>query len=148
MLRAEVILRLVHLGVRLLDLLLDLLLHFFLLGFGHSRFEPVVSFLALALAGIFLRYIFAGVLLGGVTLFGRVILCFRTYFIDVYFLGALDPFTFLVRLLMLELGEIDLTDNLQFSGTARRGRGSVGGLAASGAEGLADLRLRRQPGDG
>ena len=108
MLRAEVVLRFVHPGVGLLDLLLDLLLHLLLLGLGERRLgEAVVSALA-ALAGSG-RFLFLAAL--AVVLL-RVL--FSLDLGDVHFLGtaALDPFTFLA-LLRVELGKVDLADDLE-----------------------------------
>ena len=53
MLAAEIaLLAFVHAGICLLDLLLDFLLHLFLLGFGHSRLELVATAVTAALLAV------------------------------------------------------------------------------------------------
>ena len=109
MLCAEVVLRLVHLGVSLLDLLLDLLLHFLLLGFGHSGLEAVRTLLlALSLSLVALTLILLFLL---VILLAGVVLRIGADLIDIHFLGAFNTLS-LLGFLRLELGKVYLSDNL------------------------------------
>ena len=109
---AEIVARaLVHLGVGFLYLLLDLLLHFFLLGLGHGGLE------ALALLAALGRLCSRGIGLLLVGLLGGLV---GLHLGHVHFLGAaaLDAFA-LFGAFGIELGQVNLAHHLE---------GSVAGL--------------------
>ena len=112
---AEVVLgALVHAGVCLLHLLLDLLLHLFLLFGSHCRLEAV--FLAALSASLCLGC--GSALLGTVVLLGGF---FGLHLGDVHFLGtaAFDALAFLA-FLGVELGEVYLAHHFERCAACRR----------------------------
>ena len=129
---AEVaLLIIIHPGVGLLDLLLDFLLHGFLLLLGHGRFEAVaVAFATLA----FLAFLLGGNVLGTgflpVFLAGLVV---GFDLVHIHLLASLGDALAFFGFLFVELGKVDLAQNLE-SGCifllCRRGRG--GGFLLGG----------------
>ena len=122
----------VHPGVGLLDLLLDFLLHGFLLLLGHGRFEAVtVAFATLA----FLAFLLGGNVLGTgflpVFLAGLVV---GFDLVHIHLLASLGDALAFFGFLFVELGKVDLAQDLE-SGCVfflcRRGRGG-GFLLGSG----------------
>ena len=110
-----VLLALVHPGVGLLDLLLDLLLHFLLLRLGHSRLEAFGVFVALAFtaAGLLLRLLLIVLVL--LVLLAGVAVDIRPGLGHVNLLLA---YALAFLRLALELVEVNLADNLERSALA------------------------------
>ncbi len=111
-----VLLAFVHPRVGLLDLLLDLLLHLLLLCLGHGRTETLTA-VALAPAAL-VRVVLAAV--GAVV--SRILACLG----DVHLL--LRDALALLRGLLVELAEVDLTHHLQARACRSGGLGSLFGL--------------------
>ena len=107
-----VLLALVHAGVGLLDLLLDLLLELFLLGLGQRRLEAVAVTLAALAGGLLLPLLGPAVLLG-------ILLDIGAGLCHVHLLGALADALALLGGLAVELAEVDLADHLQRGGAFR-----------------------------
>ena len=133
-----VLLALVHAGVCLLDLLLDLLLHLLLLGLGELGLEAVGTALA-ALAGLRGVLLGAGLLLG-ILLAAALQLRIGADLADVDLLGTFaDALALFAVLLLLELGHVDLAQDLEAyaaGGSRRLLRLFAGRLACGLARGL------------
>ena len=117
-----VLLTLVHAGVSLLHLLLDLFLHLFLLGLCQCRLEALVSSLAaLALLVASVLALLGTILLVLLLVFARVVI--RCNLVHVNLLGSVrDPLALLG--LLLELGHVNLAQDLESCvalGRSRRG---------------------------
>ena len=137
-LRAEVVLlALVHLGVGLFDLLLDLFLHLFQLGLGHGGLEAVA-----------LATLAAGLLGCGLVVFLGAALDVRTGLRHIHLLGALGDALALLGRFLVELGQVYLAHHLKtIIGLGRRGRFGLDGFGFRFGGGLGfrfgfDNRLR------
>ena len=118
-LRTEaVLLALVHLGIGLLDLLLDFLLELLLLGLRHGRLETVAVALTLALSRLGLRPATAVLL--------RRLLYIRSGLGYIHLLGSLVYALALLRRLAVELAEVYLAYDLE------RGSRRIGGSLPDG----------------